>query len=127
MASPDDRKYTESHEWVKIEGDTATLGLTRFAVEELTDVTYVEMRDIGSDIELGGEVGEVESVKATSDVYAPVAGEITEVNGALGDDPSLLNTDSYEAGWLIKMKVADTSPLEGLMDAATYDQQYPTG
>jgi len=124
MSSPDDRRYSETHEWHKLDGDTLTLGLTQFAVDELTDVTYVEMKPVGTTIEAGGEVGEVESVKATSDVYCAAPGEIVEVNEKLSEDPSLLNSDPMEDGWLCKIKVSDASALESLMDAAAYDNQH---
>lgn len=124
MSSPTDRRYSESHEWHMIEGDTLTLGLTRFAVDELTDVTYVEMKPVGSTVSAGDGVGEVESVKATSDVYTAVGGEIVEVNGALADDPSAVNTDPYGAGWLVKIKVSDPSPYQSLMDAGEYDRKH---
>lgn len=124
MSSPNDRKYTESHEWLKLEGDTVTLGITPFAVSELTDITYVEMKPVGSDFGAGDSVGEVESVKATSDIYTPIAGEVVEVNGALNDDPSLVNEDPLGAGWLVKLKVADASGLDALMDSGAYDGKY---
>jgi len=124
MSSPDDRRYSETHEWHKLDGDTLTLGLTQFAVDELTDVTYVEMKPVGTTIEAGGEVGEVESVKATSDVYCAAPGEVIEVNEKLSEDPSLLNSDPMEDGWLCKIKVSDASALESLMDAAAYDNQH---
>lgn len=121
MASPADRVYAESHEWHKVEGDVVTLGLTQFAVDQLTDVTYVEMREPGFAFEAGDPIGEVESVKTTSDVYPAVAGEILEVNQAVVDDPSLLNSDPYGAGWLVKIKVTDASGLEKCVDSAAYD------
>ncbi len=121
---PDDRKYSESHEWHKLDGDVLTLGLTTFAVDELTDITYVEMKDAGETLGAGDVVGEVESVKATSDVYAAAPGEIIEVNQALADDPSLLNTDPYGKGWLVKIRISDPSPLESLMDATGYADKY---
>ena len=124
MSSPTDRKYTESHEWHKPEGATVTLGITKFAVDELTDVTYVQMKGVGSRLSAGDSVGEVESVKATSDIYTAVGGEIIEINGALADDPSLVNTDPYGKGWLVKLRVSDASPLNSLMDGATYDSKY---
>ena len=120
MTTPDDRRYTESHEWVKLEGDMFTLGLTRFAVDELTDITYVEMKSPGETFDAGDSIGEVESVKAASDVYSPLAGEIIEVNTQLADDPSLLNSDPYGAGWLVKMKHTDASGYDALLDASTY-------
>lgn len=124
MSSPTDRKYTESHEWHKTEGATVTLGITKFAVDELTDVTYVQMKAVGARLNAGDSVGEVESVKATSDIYTAVGGEIVEVNQALANDPSLVNTDPYGKGWLVKLRVSDTSPLNALMDGATYDSKY---
>lgn len=126
MASPSDRQYSSSHEWHKVEGDVLTLGITRFAVDALTDVTYVEMKKPGAKLRAGDPVGEVESVKTTSDVYCAAAGEITEVNTALADDPSLINSDPYGKGWLIKVKIADPAGLAGLLSQADYDQQYPT-
>lgn len=122
MSSPSDRKYTDSHEWIKTEGGMLVLGVTQFAVDQLTDVTYVEMKPAGTKVQAGGAVGEIESVKATSDIYSPVAGEIVEVNKALSDDPSILNTDPYGKGWLIKIKAADTAPLNSLKDGAAYDK-----
>ena len=121
MATPADRVYAESHEWHKVEGDVATLGLTQFAVDQLTDVTYVEMREAGHSFEAGDPIGEVESVKTTSDVYPAVAGEIIEVNPAVVADPSLLNSDPYGQGWLVKIKVTDAAGLENCVDAAAYD------
>lgn len=126
MASPADRRYSESHEWHKLDGDVVTLGLTKFAVDELTDVTYVEMKPAGSSVAAGGDVGEVESVKATSDVYCAAPGEVVEINQKLSDDPSLVNSDPYGDGWLVKIKVSDTSALDALMDASAYDKQYAT-
>lgn len=124
MSSPTDRKYTDSHEWLKSEGASLTLGITKFAVDELTDVTYVQMKPAGTKLQAGESVGEVESVKATSDIYSPVGGEIIEINGALNSDPSLVNTDPFGKGWLVKLKATDTAPLDGLMDGAAYDAKY---
>lgn len=121
MATPADRVYAESHEWHKVEGDVVTLGLTQFAVDQLTDVTYVEMREAGHSFDAGDPIGEVESVKTTSDVYPAVAGEIIEVNPAVVADPSLLNSDPYGRGWLVKIKVTDAAGLEKCVDAAAYD------
>jgi glycine cleavage system H protein len=125
MPSPTDRRYTDSHEWLLADGDTVTLGITQFAINELTDITYAELKDAGTAINAGDSVGEVESVKATSDIYSPVSGEIVEVNAALADDPGVLNTDPYDGGWLVKIKVSDAGPLDALMDAAAYDEKYP--
>ncbi|MFG0330432.1 MAG: glycine cleavage system protein GcvH [Phycisphaerales bacterium] len=125
MATPDDRRYSESHEWHQADGDVVTVGVTQFAVNELTDVTYVEIHEPGTSLDAGGSIGEVESVKATSEIYSAVGGEIVERNEALGDDPGLLNRDPYGEGWLCRIRVTDPSPLEGLMDAATYEEKYP--
>ncbi|GAB4543951.1 MAG: glycine cleavage system protein GcvH [Phycisphaerales bacterium] len=125
MSTPNDRKYTDSHEWISVDGDTVTLGITQHAVNELTDITYVEMKAPGESIDAGDSIGEVESVKATSDIYTPVAGEIVEVNEGLESDPSVINTDPYSGGWLVKIKASDLEPLDALMDAGTYDEKYP--
>lgn len=122
MANPTDRKYAESHEWHLVEGDTVTIGITEHAVDQLTDITFVEMKPAGTTIGAGDAVGEVESVKTTSDIYSGVAGEIVEVNGALNDSPELINSDPYGKGWLVKIKVSDDSGLDKLMDASAYDQ-----
>jgi len=126
MASmpPADRSYSESHEWHKLEGDTLTLGITQFAVDQLTDVTYVQMKPAGTKIGAGAMVGEVERVKTTSDIYSAASGEVLAVNTAAADNPALLNSDPYGAGWLVKLKVSDQAGLEGLMDAATYAKKY---
>ncbi|MBN4060272.1 glycine cleavage system protein GcvH [Planctomycetaceae bacterium AH-315-I19] len=124
MTSPNDRKYTESHEWLKLDGNTVTLGITPFAVSELTDITYVEMKPVGTDFSTGDSVGEVESVKATSDIYTPIAGELVEFNEALSDNPSLVNDDPLDSGWLVRIKVSDASALEELMDSGEYDSKY---
>lgn len=120
MNIPDDLKYTENDEWVRVEGDTATIGITDYAQEQLNDLVYVELKDVGETIAAGETVGEVESVKAASDVYSPVAGEIIEINEELEDDPEIVNTDPYGKGWMVKLKVTDDAGLSGLMDAAAY-------
>lgn len=125
MASPTDRVYSETHEWHKLDGDTLTLGLTQFAVDALTDVTYVEMKKPGFKFKAGEIIGEVESVKTTSDVYCAAGGEIVEVNAALADDPGLLNSDPFGKGWLVKIKVADKGGLGKLMQGGAYDQAHP--
>jgi glycine cleavage system H protein len=121
---PSDRKYSESHEWHKLEGDVLTLGITSFAVDQLTDLTFVEMKAAGTAIGPGDAVGEVESVKTTSDIYSGVGGEVLEANAALEDNPGLVNEDPYGAGWLIKIKVSDASGMDALMDAETYSSQH---
>lgn len=120
MRPPADRLYSETHEWHKVEGDTLTLGLTRFAVDQLTDVTFAEMKPVGTAFRAGDAIGEVESVKTTSDVYCACAGEITAINPALADDPGILNRDPYGQGWLVKVKIADRSGLDSLMNADAY-------
>ncbi len=122
MSSPADRRYSESHEWFLVEGDQVTIGITTHATDALTDITYVEMKSAGATLAAGDSAGEVESVKTTSDVYTAVAGEVSEANTAVVDDPSLVNSDPFGQGWLVRIKTTDTSPLESLMDAAAYDQ-----
>jgi glycine cleavage system H protein len=127
MPDPKDCRFTESHEWFHLDGDVVTLGITQYAADELTDITYVEMRPPGTAVQAGDSLGEVESVKTTSDVYAAVPGEIIEINEALADDPGLINSDPYAGGWLARIRTSDPSPLEALMDQATYDQKHPVG
>jgi glycine cleavage system H protein len=112
--------YTEEHEWIRVEGDTATVGITDFAQGQLGDIVFVELPSSGQQVTKGGEAAVVESVKAASDVYAPVTGEVTEANGALTDDPSLVNTDPEGEGWFFRLRLSDTSELDGLMDADSY-------
>ena len=113
-------KYSEDHEWIRIEGDVATIGITDHAQEQLGDVVFVELPEPGTALQKGGPAAVVESVKAASEVYAPLNGEVTESNGALVDDPSLANSDPAGEGWFFKMTLADPSQLEGLMDEAAY-------
>jgi glycine cleavage system H protein len=112
--------YTEEHEWVRIEGDSATVGITDFAQGQLGDIVFVEVPEAGRAVTKGGEAAVVESVKAASDVYAPVTGEVIEGNQALVDDPSLVNSDPEGEGWFFKIRLSDTSELDGLMDAEAY-------
>mgnify|MGYP002403694950 CR=1 FL=1 len=121
MPNPADRKYAESHEWHQVNGDVVTIGITEHAVDQLTDITFVEMKPVGTTVSAGDTIGEVESVKTTSDIYSAVPGEIIEVNGALSDNPELINSDPYGKGWLVRIRVSDASGLDGLMDAAAYD------
>lgn len=125
MSSPNDRRYSETHEWFKLDGDTITIGLSQFAVNELTDITYVELKPVGTVIEAGDSVGEVESVKTTSDVYSVCGGEIIEVNSSLDDEPGVMNSDPFGEGWLVKIKTTDPAPLSDLLDAKVYDDQFP--
>ena len=113
--------YTKDHEWIRVDGETGVVGVTKFAAEQLGDVVFVELPDVGKAVDKDGEIAVVESVKAASDVFAPVAGEVIEVNAALGDEPETVNADPEGAGWFFKLKVADAGQLEGLMDAAAYD------
>lgn len=124
MSAPDDRRYSESHEWFRADGETVTVGITRFAVDQLTDVTFAEMKGTGTEVSAGDPLGEIESVKTTSDVYSAVDGEIVEVNGELDENPGVINEDPYEKGWLVKIKASDTSGLEKLMDAETYNKEH---
>ncbi|RMH14115.1 MAG: glycine cleavage system protein GcvH [Planctomycetota bacterium] len=123
MSAPTDRVYTKTHEWIKREGSTITIGLTRYAVDQLTDVTYVELKPVGTELEAGEAVGEVESVKTTSDVYTPVAGKIIEVNSELDESPGLLNGDPFQT-WLVRIEASDTSGLESCVDGQTYEREY---
>ncbi len=125
MSSPRGYRFSQTHEWLDLDGDVVTIGITQYAADELTDVTYVELKPVRSTILLGEAVGEVESVKTTSEVYSAVGGEIIEINEAAGEEPSLLNTDPFGKGWLVKIRTADPSPLDALMDFETYDQRYP--
>ena len=112
--------YTKEHEWVRVEGDTATVGITDFAQGQLGDVVFVELPEAGKQVEQGGEAAVVESVKAASDVYAPVSGEVVEANQALVDDSSLVNSDPEGEGWFFRVRLSDPSQLDGLMDADAY-------
>ena len=112
--------FTDEHEWIDLEGDTATVGITDYAQGQLGDIVFVELPSVGTMLEKGKDAAVVESVKAASDVYAPISGEVTEANGALEDDPALVNSSPEEDGWFFRMTVSDKSQLEGLMDAAAY-------
>ncbi|MES1979224.1 MAG: glycine cleavage system protein GcvH [Pseudomonadota bacterium] len=114
-------KYTEDHEWLKIEGDIATVGITVHAQDALGDVVFVDLPAVGATLAQKETAGVVESVKAAADVYMPVSGEVTEVNEALRDDPSLANSDPLGAGWFFKVKLSDASQLTGLMDESSYN------
>ena len=122
MASPDDRRYADTHEWHKIDGNHVTIGITKFAVDELTDITYVEITKSQQHVAAGEPLGEIESVKATSDIYSSVDGQVVEINQAAIDDPSLVNRDPYEQGWLVKIAADDPAQIESLKTAADYDQ-----
>ena len=113
-------KYTDEHEWIRVDGDVATVGITAYAAEQLGDVVFVELPEVGKTVEKGGDAAVVESVKAASEVYAPVSGEVVEVNEALTDAPQTVNESAEGDGWFIKIKLSDTSQLDGLMDADAY-------
>lgn len=119
---PGDRRYTREHEWVKIEGDVATVGITEFAQSELGDVTFVEVPKVGQQLSKGESFGVVESVKAVSDIYAPVSGEVIEVNDGLVDQPETVNTSPYEGAWMVKIRVEDPAEAEGLLGAEEYEE-----
>ncbi len=119
MNYPSELKYTKSHEWVRLEGDVAVVGITDFAQDALGDVVFVELPSVNKTVEAGEAIAVVESVKTASDIYAPVAGEVTEVNSALADKPELLNQSPYGDGWLFKIKV-NSADLSGLLSAAEY-------
>jgi glycine cleavage system H protein len=114
-------RFTKEHEWIRVEGDLAAIGITDYAQQQLGDVVYVELPEIGRQVEQGKEAAVVESVKAASEVYAPVSGEIVEVNAALGEDPAKVNADAMGEGWFFKLRLADPGQLDGLMDEAAYD------
>ena len=113
-------RYSKDHEWVKVDGDTATVGITHYAQEQLGDVVFVELPDVGKKVEQGKQMATVESVKAASEVYAPISGEVLEVNGALADTPATVNEEAQGKGWFAKLKIADKGQLAGLMDEAAY-------
>jgi glycine cleavage system H protein len=118
---PRELRYTREHEWVRVAGDEATIGITEFAAHELGDVVFVELPAVGQAIEQHATFGVVESVKAVSDLFAPVSGEVIAVNGDLSETPELVNSDPYEGAWMIRVRMRDPGELDGLLDAATYD------
>ena len=122
MSAPENLKYTKEHEWVLDNGDgTVTIGITQFAQGELGDIVFVELEEVGSDFSQDDTFGTVEAVKTVSDLFAPVDGEVVEINEALEDNPELVNDDPYGDGWMIKLKVSDASQLESLLSASEYD------
>ena len=120
MNIPNDLRYTKEHEWVRLEGDVAVIGITDFAQGELGDIVFVEVETVDESLGADEVFGTIEAVKTVSDLFMPVAGEVTEFNQAVDDDPALVNSDPYGEGWLIKVKVDDASSLDGLMDAEGY-------
>jgi len=122
MSIPDDCKFTKTHEWVRMEGGLAIVGITDHAQQALGDITFVELPTAGTDVERGGEMGVIESVKAASDVYSPLTGQVAEVNKELDDKPELVNESPYELGWIVKLSGVDQQQVAPLMDAGAYRQ-----
>lgn len=122
MSVPENFRYTSDHEWVHLEGEVATVGITHHAQEELTDIVFVELPEVGRECEAEEAIAVVESVKAASDIFAPVGGEIVEANEELEADPALVNTDPHTKGWIFKIKVSDPAEVAALMDAAAYSE-----
>jgi glycine cleavage system H protein len=119
---PDDLRYSREHEWLRVDGLTGTIGITSFAADELGDIVFVELPEVGRKLKQFGAFGVVESVKAVSDLFAPISGEVTEVNNALNASPELLNTDPFGAGWIAKVALADPAEADQLLDAAAYEK-----
>ena len=119
---PDDRKYRSTHEWVKVEGDTALVGITDYAVSHLSDLVFLDLPDIGTDLMANEPFGEIESVKAVSDLYSPLTGEVIEHNEELLGDLTILQKDPWEGGWMIKLRVQKPHELDDLLDAAAYEE-----
>ena len=122
MSYPESHRYTKEHEWVKVDGDVATIGVTDFAANQLGDVVFVDLPSSGKSVEQFATFGVVESVKAVSDLYAPLSGEVVEVNPDLSGNPELVNSDPFGGGWMIKVRVADAAQVDGLLDQAAYDR-----
>ncbi len=120
MNYPEELKYTKDHEWVRIEGDTATVGITAFAQGELGDIVYIDIDTVGDDVAMGDVFGTIEAVKTVSDLFMPLSGEVLEFNENLENEPEKVNESPYEEGWIVKMKISDTSELDTLLSAAQY-------
>ena len=123
MSPPTDYRYLETHEWHKLEGDTVTLGITQIAADELTDITFVSLPKVGTTVEANKRFGEIESVKASSDLYTGIGGTVTAVNAELNNNPGLVNKDPYNAGWMIKLKVTNPADVDKLLSAEQYLQK----
>ena len=121
MAHPSDRKYSKEHEWVLVDGDVATIGISEFAQDQLGEVVYIDLPDTGDALEAGDTFGEIESVKSVSELFAPVSGEIVEVNSSLDDTPETVNADPHGTGWMIKIKMDDAAQVDALLSAEEYD------
>jgi glycine cleavage system H protein len=124
MSTPSDCRVSDTHEWFRVNGNTVTMGITQHAADALTDITYVAMKPVGTAVTAGGIVGDVESVKTTSEIYSVAAGKIVEVNADAAKDPSLLNSDPCGKGWLLKLEVADASAILALPNGADYDKKH---
>ncbi|RMG65973.1 MAG: glycine cleavage system protein GcvH [Calditrichaeota bacterium] len=122
MNLPEELYYTKDHEWARVEGDTATVGITDYAQSELGDIVYVELPEVGTTVKQGESFGTIEAVKAVSDLYAPLSGEVTEVNTNLEDSPELVNQDPYGAGWMIKIKISNPDEVNNLLSKADYEK-----
>jgi len=124
---PEDLKYTKTHEWVRVEGDVATVGLSGYAANELGDIVFVEVPEVGDEAKAGESIGSIESVKAVEELTSPVSGSVTAVNEVLADTPETVNEAPYEAGWMVKIKMSDPSELEQLLDASGYEASIESG
>jgi glycine cleavage system H protein len=122
MTTPEDSRYAKSHEYVHVEGEVGTIGITEYAQKELGDVVFVELPQVGSQLEAGDELGSIESVKAVSELFSPVSGEVVEVNELLTDKPELVNTDPYGDGWMVRVRLSDSTEVEELMSAEEYEE-----
>jgi glycine cleavage system H protein len=120
MNTPDDLRYSKEHEWVRLDGDRARIGITDFAQDSLGDIVFVQLPDVGLDVVTGAGISEIESTKSVSEIYAPMTGEVTAVNDALTTQPELVNTDPYGEGWMFEVRVTDPAEAAGLLDAAAY-------
>ena len=127
MDVPDGLRYTDDHEWLRVEGDAGVVGITGYAADQLGDIVFVELPAVGARFERGKTFGVVESVKAVSDLFAPVAGEVMEVNPALADQPELVNTEPYGAGWMVRLRLSDPAQADALKDAAAYREMTKAG
>ena len=127
MSVPTDLRYTKDHEWVRVDGDEATVGITAYAADQLGDIVFVELPDTGRTVDQFAAFGVVESVKAVSDLFAPVSGEVIEGNAALAGSPELVNTSPYDDGWMVRVRVAEPAQLDDLLDADAYDALIAAG
>ncbi|HZP57210.1 MAG TPA: glycine cleavage system protein GcvH [Dehalococcoidia bacterium] len=121
MPTPDDRRYTKEHEWVRLDGETARIGITEYAQDQLGDIVYVDLPEAGEHLDQFGKLGEIESVKAVSDLFAPVSGDVLSTNHAIVEHPELVNSSPYDEGWLLELRVADPAELDKLLSAREYD------